>query len=306
MEQPVQKMQDRGGAPPGGTRLAVGFFDGVHAGHRRILAGADAVLTFANHPLSGIRGRTPPPLLMAAGDRLALLASAWTKSPRKVDALEFTEEFAAMPPGDFASFLKRRYPRLERIHCGPNWRFGAGGAGTPPMLRAAGIPVKICRYAKYKGEAVSSTRIREALSRGEVEDANAMLGRPFSVSGPVLRGKGEGRALGAPTINIATGFPLRRGVYAVETPLWAGVANFGTAPTMGSRAWREPVLEVHLLEEAVPPAAASLSVSFVKFVREETAFASKTALRERIAADIASARRYFAGKPCGKTDSVII
>ena len=277
-----------------GVRLAVGFFDGVHLGHQRILAGANAVLTFRNHPLSVLDGSSPPALLMDADERIALLALEGASQPRSVRAVRFTREFAAQPPVRFAAFLRRAYPSLECIHCGGNWRFGANGAGTPATLRDLGFAVKVCRYAKYRGERVSSTRIRAALAEGALADANAMLGRPFAVTGRICAGKGLGRRLGAPTVNIPVALPLRQGVYAVETSLGPGVANYGVAPTMGAEAWREPVLEVHLLDGLglagnIP--STTLRVAFHAFLRAERIFADQALLRDRIAADIAAARQ---------------
>lgn len=269
--------------------LAIGFFDGVHIGHRRILAGADAVFTFSNHPMTVLDPAHAPPMLMDADERIAMLAAVGTKVPRAVRAVRFTRQFAAKSPEEFAALLRREYPGVGRIHCGGNWRFGANGAGTPATLRSLGFDVKVVRYARYGDGRVSSTRIRLALAEGEVGAANAMLGRPFAVTGRVVRGKGVGRSLGAPTINLAVSPPLRFGVYAVDTPLGPGVANFGVAPTMGGRAWKVPMLEVHLLGDSVPSAVRKpreLRVEFLAFVRPEMTFASRDALRRQIAADI--------------------
>ena len=272
--------------------LAVGFFDGVHLGHRRILAGADAVLTFRNHPASVLSPSVRVALLMDADERLRLLATEGTKTPRAVRALEFTPQFAAQPPERFAEFLRKEYPNLGRIHCGGNWRFGLGGAGTPDSLRALGFDVKVCRYAKYRDERISSTRIRAALAEGALRDANAMLGRPFAAEGDVVRGKGVGRTLGFPTLNLPVELALRPGAYAVKTPLGGGVANYGVAPTARGRAWKKPVLEVHLLPGAKDCAEVSrLRVEFVKFIRSEREFPSLAALRAQIAEDAAAAEK---------------
>ena len=276
-----------------GVRLAVGFFDGVHLGHQKILKGANAVLTFRNHPASVLGVAHPPALLMEADERLDLLATVGCRSPRDVRAFKFTRDFAALSPEQFADFLRREYPALERIHCGGNWRFGANGAGTPATLRALGFDVKVCRYAKYKDERVSSTRIRTALAEGALADANAMLGRPFAVTGIIRPGKKVGRTLGVPTFNMSVALPLRQGVYIVDTPLGRGIANYGVAPTMRALAWTAPVLEVHLLDGlsskkgSVPTA---LHVAFRAFLRPERMFASSEALRDQIVADIAAVR----------------
>ena len=273
--------------------MAVGFFDGVHLGHQKILMGANAVLTFRNHPATVLGVARPPALLMDADERLELLATMGCKSPRAVMTLKFTRDFAALSPEQFAAFLRREYPALERIHCGGNWRFGANGAGTPATLRALGFDVKVCRYAKYRDERVSSTRIRAALAEGALADANAMLGRPFAVTGVIRPGKGMGRTLGVPTFNMSVSLPLRQGVYVVDTSLGRGVANYGVAPTMGAMAWTAPVLEVHLLDALSSekgPVPLELHVTFRAFLRPERVFASPEALRDQVIADIVAAQ----------------
>ena len=273
--------------------MAVGFFDGVHLGHQKILMGANAVLTFRNHPATVLGVARPPALLMDADERLELLATMGCKSPRAVMTLKFTRDFAALSPEQFAAFLRREYPALERIHCGGNWRFGANGAGTPATLRALGFDVKVCRYAKYRDERVSSTRIRAALAEGALADAKAMLGRPFAVTGVIRPGKGMGRTLGVPTFNMSVSLPLRQGVYVVDTSLGRGVANYGVAPTMGAMAWTAPVLEVHLLDVLSSEKGSvplELHVTFRAFLRPERVFASPEALRDQVIADIAAAQ----------------
>ena len=275
--------------------LAVGFFDGVHLGHQRILDGADSVLTFRNHPLSVLDPSVAPALLMPVGERIAMLETVGAKTPRKVCAVRFTKKFAAMPVWEFAAFLRCEFPDIEKVHCGGNWRFGANGAGTPQMLRRNfGFSVKVSRYAKCGDAVISSTAIRAALSKGDVALANAMLGRRFSVAGKVVCGKGLGRKIGAPTLNLKVSAPLRLGVYAVDTPYGRGIANYGMAPTMDGASWPEPVLEVHLLEVAAGgeiPKHGSMRVEFGSFIREERKFGGIAALRRQIVADMAAVRQ---------------
>ena len=270
--------------------LAVGFFDGVHAGHQLLLERADAVLTFTNHPATVFAPERAPLLLMTAEDRLAALAA---DGRRRVVARDFTPVLAAQMPSDFAVSLRRDFPDLDTVFCGANWTFGAGGAGTPAFLRERGFRVEEVPFASWRGERVSSTRIRAALGNGDVAAAAEMLGRPYSVVGDVVRGKGLGRELGFPTINVRPALgnlPLGRGVYAVATPLGRGLANWGVAPTMGDRAWAEPVLEVHLLADPSGPPPETMRVSFASFIRPERAFASVGDLRAQLARDCADAR----------------
>jgi len=278
--------------------LAVGFFDGVHLGHRRILERADAALTFREHPLSVLAPDKAPALLMTLEERMAAIASALCKPLRQVKALPFTRELAAEKPDVFAARLHRDYPDLETVLCGPNWRFGAGGLGDAGFLRSRGFSVEEVPFEELGGEPVSSTRIRAALSAGDIELANAMLGRRFSVCGEVASGKGEGRRMGFPTINLRpsnrdTARLLPFGAYAVDTDLGRGVANWGRAPTMGGRAWAEPVFEVHVISPARGLAPSDVPSPFkftlVRHLRPEMRFASCDALREQIAADVFSA-----------------
>ena len=207
----------------------------------------------------------------------------------RVVALPFTQEMKGLTPQEFITFMKREFPGLEAIRCGHNWRFGARGAGNANFARNMGLTVEEVPFVMHGGEAVSSTRIRNALSEGDLENAAAMLGRKWSMTGVVFSGKGEGRKMGFPTINIRPiegSVPLRTGVYSVETELGLGMANWGKAPTMGKDAWTDRVLEVHLKEwcENMPPPE-KLSVTFLKFIRGEMTFPTKEALAAQIAAD---------------------
>ena len=330
-------------------KLAIGFFDGVHLGHQRILAGADAALTFREHPLSVLAPDKAPPLLMTPEERFAAIALAlkglkgfgdlrdsgdigdigdsgdikglnavkgvngfkgskglnavkgFNGLNDRVRALSFTRELAAEPADAFATRLRRDYPDLETILCGPNWRFGAGGAGDADFLRARGVTVEVVPLEERDGAPVSSTRIRAALQAGDLPLANAMLGRPFAVVGEVVPGKGEGRKLGFPTINVRPANPslarlLPFGVYVADTAWGRAVANWGQAPTMGKQAWPSPVLEMHIIRPLMSPASPvsqeplsplkPLAVSLLRFLRPERRFTSVEALREQITNDI--------------------
>lgn len=267
-------------------RLAVGFFDGVHLGHRAILTGADAALTFRSHPLSVLCPERAPKLLMSVEERVAAIRACGVAD---VTVLDFTPELAAMTAEDFMDSHLRRF---SGVRCGENWRFGKGGTGDAAFLRAHGFGVEVVGYAEYRGERISSSRIRRCLADGQAEDAAAMLGRPYAVGGRIVAGKGVGRGLGYPTLNLDVGRPLnlRFGVYAVELYGVRGVANYGFAPTMGAQAWTAPVLEVHLLAEIPAGRAGNPSVRILRFLRDERTFASVEALRRQIAADCERAR----------------
>ena len=285
------------------TSLAIGFFDGVHLGHQAILRGADAALTFRNHPLTVLSPERAPRLIMTPEERVAAIKACGVEA---VTVLEFTRELAEMPAEEFAArYLTSSVSRLpSSVRCGANWRFGKGGAGDAEFLRKLGVAVEVAPYAEFKGEPISSSRIRGCLENGEIEDANAMLGRRFQVSGFRFQGKGLGGKIGYPTINLeiserescecgeSSRISLKRGVYEVEVGGVKGIANYGLAPTMGDKAWTRPVMEIHLLgqgDEAVRRKTLDgMKVSLVRFIRPERKFETIEDLQRQIAADCAS------------------
>ena len=271
--------------------FAVGFFDGVHLGHQAILKGADAALTFKTHPLSVIAPERAPRLLMDFESRERAIKSCGV---REVRAFDFTEEFSRLSPDEFLA-VAGIVPGVK-VRCGLNWRFGRSGAGDAEYLRACGIEVEVLSYVSYKGERVSSTRIRESLESGEIEDANAMLRRPFEVRGVRFAGKGEGAKLGCPTINLSLdslNVKLPFGVYVVEAGGHRAVANYGIAPTFGNRAWERPVMEVHFLGLApdMQDDRFRTSLSLLRFLRPERKFASLDELKSQLSLDCKEAAK---------------
>ena len=267
--------------------VAAGFFDGVHLGHRSILAGADCALTFRNHPLAILRPELAPPLLMSYEEREEAIRACGVG---KVVALDFTAELACTPAEDFA---REWLSGADAVRCGANWRFGAGGRGDANLLRGMGLRVEVAPYSMFGGSRISSTRIREAIAEGDMALAAGMLGRPWAVTGEVFSGKGLGRALGFPTLNIRPDASLQRpprGVYEVEACSRRAVANWGVAPTMGGDAWREDVLELHFDGEPpveAPAPGGRAKVSILRFIRPERRFDSVDELKAAIAADCA-------------------
>ena len=274
--------------------LAIGFFDGVHLGHQAILKGADAALTFRNHPLTVLAPEKAPRLLMSCEERVAAIKACGVKN---VAVLDFTRELAEMPAEEFlARHLMSFVSRLKSsVRCGANWRFGAGGTGDAAFLRAHGIEVEVVPYAEFKDERISSSRIRRCLENGEIEDANAMLGRRYEVRGIREGGKGLGRQIGYPTVNLkleTLSLKLPLGVYEVEVEGLRGIANYGFAPTMGGKAWKTPVMEVHLLGEGAEDVRLEtvdgVPVALARFIRPEKKFDSIDDLKRQIAADCAT------------------
>ena len=191
--------------------VAVGFFDGVHLGHRRILKGADAALTFRNHPSSVLRPESAKTLLMPYSEKEEFIRSCGVKN---VIALEFTPELASMPPEKFIDFIRS----YSKVRCGADWRFGKGAKGDAEFLRGRGFEVEVVPYAELDGERISSTRIRAALEKGDLNSVNRMLGRNWRLTGAIVRGKGVGRELGYPTVNLEI----------LNSPPEYGTPSFGT------------------------------------------------------------------------------
>lgn len=305
--------------------LAVGFFDGLHRGHVKVIdraiAGAKErngkawVLTFDNHPLKVLKPRAAPPLLTSNRHKLDLL------SRLGVDGclvIPFTRELADQPPACFIEKLKDSSPSLAEIVVGCNWRFGRRREGTPALLsRLAGkhgLRVRVVRPAIRKGAAISSTRIRAEVMRGNMEEAAAMLNRPFSVRGTVVRGKTLARKLGFPTANLDVRNealpPL--GVYAVfaflagcpaganqrrDAPAnfqcgdpMEGVMNIGIKPTFPMERNGKPTLELHLFDFACELYGLEITVFFMKRIRAERRFSSPYELKRQIALDAVDAR----------------
>ena len=274
--------------------LAVGFFDGVHLGHQAILKGADAVLTFSNHPLTVLAPERAPRLIMSVEERVAAIKACGVG---EVTVLDFTPELAEMSAEEFVRehlLAAKGRKGAQRIRCGENWRFGKGGEGNAEWLRAKGIDVEIAPYVEYKGERISSSRIRRCLENGEIEDANAMMGRRFKVQGLKFRGKGLGKEIGYPTVNLkleTLNLKLPLGVYEVEVEGRRAIANYGLAPTMGDCAWSAPTMEIHYLHcsTSTPDFDSKSSfVDFVRFIRPERKFDSVQDLQRQIAADCAT------------------
>lgn len=281
--------------------LAIGFFDGVHRGHQAILAAAKATgrrvvaFTFRNHPRSIVSPAANPALIQTPDGRREKLLEF---GANEVLMHDFTPQMAGESCESFAEFLRRRFGGGTAVFCGVDWRFGRGGAGRAETLGKLGFDVTTVPSVMDGGLAVSSTRIRASLAAGDVETANRLLGYPCQVRGKVAPGKGLGRKLGRPTINLSIEAPaMRLGVYAVEMPSGArGLANYGLAPTAGEAAWKTPVLEIHLLE---PPQESDLrqaACKLLRFIRPERKFASFDELKSQIAKDMESAFARRAGE----------
>jgi riboflavin kinase/FMN adenylyltransferase len=298
------------GAEP--CALVVGNFDGVHRGHQAVLREAVSlartsklaacVLTFDPHP-GLVVGRGAPALLTTL-ERRAELAGAL--GVERVYVRHFDAEFAAWSPGRFVRDLVAGVLAARVVVVGENFRFGAKRAGDLAMLRSEGarlgLEARVHSAAVDANGAFSSTRARDAIAAGRVEEAAAVLGRPHSVSGVVAHGDGRGKTIGVPTANLE-GVPEllpSHGVYAVRVdllaaegsggparPLGAGVTNIGVRPTVDGTTRR---VETHVFDFSGDLYDRRLRVHLVARIRDEKKFAGLDELKAQIARDIEAAR----------------
>jgi riboflavin kinase/FMN adenylyltransferase len=292
--------------------LTIGNFDGIHIGHRAILRtvtdraraldGEAVVYTFDPHPRKVLQGAQAPPLLTTTEQKLELLEAA------QIDLVvlePFTREFARTPPDRFVrECVHGRIAPLE-VYVGYDFHFGRDREGSMRTLvelgPRLGFAVTIIPEVTIGSRDVSSSRIRELVAAGEVEEARLLLGRSFAVRGSVVPGDRRGRTLGFPTANLApeTEVLPGHGVYAGwvrlldpgEPPvgaLFGAVANVGRRPTFKDH---EPALaEAHLLDFSGDLYGRRMELVFESRLREERRFPGPEALREQIARDVVEAR----------------
>jgi len=298
------------GLPFSRTVVTIGNFDGVHLGHRAILArvvqrarelkGRAVAVTFEPHPLRVLRPGLELPLLTTGTQKLKLLAEAGLEA---VVVLPFTPEFARLPARDFVQEYFCRRLKVREVVVGHDYAFGRGREGNIDLLkemgRSSGFTVQVVWAVEAEGAVVSSSLIRALLRLGKVDAANRLLGRAYGVVGQVYQGHGRGaKLLGVPTANLRPENELlpASGIYAVRvrrgTETLPGVANIGTCPTFDDA---ELSLEVHILDFNGDLYGEDLEVEFVDRLREERRFPSIEALGAQIRADMEAARRVLAG-----------
>lgn len=291
-----------------GCVVTVGNFDGVHHGHQMLLAHLIAkseelsvpsvLITFEPQPREFFRGGAVPARLTRFREKITLLKNsgldrvlclAFNKAMSKVAAHTVIEDF-----------LVRRLD-VKYLVVGDDFRFGQGAEGDYSMLKEAGdkygFGVSHLGTLTFEHGRVSSSRIRQELSKGNLHTAESLLGHPYFIMGRVVYGRQLGRQLGAPTANLR----VRRyqsalsGVFAVEVggldKIYQGVANIGMRPTVDGS---EPLLEVHIFDWSGDLYGELLTVTFRHKIREEKKFDSLEALKEQIQRDMQSARAAFA------------
>jgi riboflavin kinase / FMN adenylyltransferase len=289
----------------GPTAAAVGNFDGVHRGHAALVDEAvgaaresgstPVVLTFEPHPSRVLSPDRAPSTLMTGEQKSEALSELGIGL---VVVVPFTVELAALRPSRFAETVLVGGLGVSCVVVGEHFRFGRRRSGDLPKLRTLGaelgFEVRGVPPVLHEGLPISSTRIREAVARGDVGNAREMLGRPYCVDGRVGRGVGRGKTLGVPTANLEPENELlpRRGVYAgrcrTDGGAWPAVVNVGHRPTFGGG---ELVVEAPLIGFAGNLYESRLRVSFLERLRDEQTFPDVEALRAQIRSDVDRATR---------------
>ena len=297
-------------SPGRDTILTIGVFDGVHLGHKRLLAELigragrlnllSGVVTFTPHPQRLLSPETELPFLTSPEQRQALLIE---EGVSLVIVLPFSRELARLSAREFVGLL-RDYLGLRELVIGPDFTLGRDREGNATTLRKLGedmgFAVTVVPGVRIDGEMVSSTAVREALAGGDLKRVCNLLGRPFSLHGEVIRGESRGTKLDYPTANLeiepAQALPAE-GVYAT----WAyvggraheSVTNIGRRPTFGGG---KSVVEVYILDYRGNLYGQELKIDIIERLRSEKQFDSIEALRQQIAKDIEQARAVLGSK----------
>ena len=293
------------------TAVSVGAYDGIHIGHRTVLstlctlAGErglkPAVVTFDQHPAAVVRPENAPLLLTEQAQRVELFSEIGIEY---LYLLQFNQERAETSDRDFVTDVLVNRMNAKLIVVGSNFHFGKSRSGSVDTLRTFGEEMGFevigldLLSEDDAVEPVSSTAIRRALAGGDIEAANAMLGRPFEVRGDVIQGDQRGRLIGFPTANIAfrpgRAWPAK-GVYAAWVTLRDGrriqsAVNIGLRPTFHQHA-EQPLLEAHLIDFDEDLYGQQLLVEFSHFLRSERRFSGIDEIAAQLKKDVEHARR---------------
>jgi riboflavin kinase/FMN adenylyltransferase len=294
-------------APLRGSVMALGNFDGFHAGHQAVVGAAVAraraerrpaiVATFDPHPMRLFRPDTPPFRLTSLDQRAALFAAAGADA---MLVFEFTADLAALEPADYVAMLTQRLG-VAAVVTGEDFTFGRGRSGTVESFAALGLPAQAVAPVSDREGVISSSRIRDALKAGDCEMATRLLTRPFAIAGTVQHGDKLGRTIGFPTANIDMGAYLRPayGIYAVrgrlaDGRLLDGAANLGVRPSFDPP---KELLEPHFFDFAESLYDQPIEVQLIRYLHGERKYDGLDALTAGIAQDCADARQILAGTP---------
>lgn len=300
--------------PPRRTVISIGNFDGVHIGHQAVLshvvqraqaAETTAVaMTFDPHPIKLLRPSEAPRLVTTLDQRLALIQRTGIETTL---VLPFTHRLARMDAADFVRDVLVDRLGVQEVYIGKNFRFGADRGGDVALLKSMGEELGFLAAAapivEAAGGVVSSTRVRETIASGDVEEVAALLGRTFFIDGRVLEGKRLGRTLGFPTLNIEVENEIEpsHGVYVTMVHIpsfdrtFAAVTNIGVRPTVYQNSLT--TVESHLLDFTADVYQERVRLFFLRRLRDERAFTSTMQLMAQIRRDVEAAREVFAQNP---------
>jgi riboflavin kinase/FMN adenylyltransferase len=278
---------------PRPRRVAIGTFDGVHLGHREVIRGADAVVTFDPHPQSVVAPGTEPRLLTTLQRKAELVASLGAE---ELVVIPFDGDFAARTADDFVTHVLVERVAATHVSVGENFRFGHKAQGDAALLAAdARFETRVVPLLEVDGEVVSSSHIRGLVAGGAVQYADELLGAPFSVDGEVAHGDKRGRTLGFPTANLVPSDELvcpGHGVYAAFANGRPAAVNVGVRPTFETG--RGLLVEAYLIDFESDLYGQTLRIAFIGRLRGERRFPSVEELIEQMRRDVEAARELCA------------
>ena len=287
------KVTQLAGAEPRSREVAIGVFDGVHVGHRKVIDAADTVLTFEPHPLRVLHPDAAPKLIMPFEIKRDVIEGLGVE---ELIVISFDDEFSSIAPEDFCSRILVEALSAKSVSVGENFRFGAKARGDPQMLASRDeFETRVVPLVEVDGEIVSSTRVRSLVAAGEVEAATRCLGAPFLLEGTVVEGDERVRKLGFPTANIVPSDDLvcpGHGVYAAFADGRPAAVNVGVRPTFDTG--RGLLVEAHLIDFDGDLYGRTLRIAFISRLRGERRFAGVEELIAQMHRDVEAARELCA------------
>ena len=289
-------------AEASGRAVALGTFDGVHLGHRRVIGSAvdrarerglvATVATFDPHPLRVLRPEQPPQLLTTTDQKIALVAELGVD---ELVAIPFTPELSRQSAEDFCEQVLAAALGAQSVSVGANFHFGHGAAGDAALLQARPeFETQVVELAQHGGDSISSSRIRSSLAEGDVAGAAALLGAPYTIAGPVVEGDRRGRELDMPTANIdppADVILPAPGIYAALATANGerrpAAVSIGVRPTFESGG--DLLVEAHLIGFEGDLYGRTVSLAFLVRLRDEVRFESADELVEQMQKDVEQA-----------------
>lgn len=286
-------------AQPRARRVAVGTFDGVHLGHREVIAGNDTVLTFDPHPLTVVAPGTEPPLLTTLERKAELIGELGVA---ELVVVPFDRDWVEHSARAFVDEVLVAALGATHVSVGENFRFGHRASGDPDLLSGDGrFETRVAPMLEVDGEIVSSSHIRGLVAGGAVEYADRLLGAPFQVRGPVVHGDKRGRTLGFPTANLVPppGYVVPgHGVYAcvvhIDGERVVAATNIGVRPMFETGLGE--LIEAFLIDWSGDLYGRELRIDFLKRLRGERRFPSVDALVEQMGRDVVDALATVSGR----------